>query len=109
MKELSLLVKQRRGDIGLRTAAEEIGITHTTLSRVEAGNIPDLTTFTKLCKWLEVDPNDILGVQAPNTISPILLMPVAHYRAQKTMGPDTAQGLGTLIMRIHEAASQRIV
>lgn len=109
MQELSLLVKRKRGDEGLRKAAGEIGITHTTLSRVESGKVPDLKTFGLICKWLGVEPNQILGFTQQSSSVPTTTQPVAHYRAQKTMGPETAQHLGVLIVKIHEAITQRTV
>ena len=109
MQELSLMVKQKRGEDGLRKSASEIGITHTTLSRIESGKIPDLKTFGLICKWLEVEPNQILGY--PNASAPDAsteqAQPVVHYRAQKNLSPDTAQHLGVLIVKIQEAISQR--
>lgn len=111
MQELSLMVRKKRGEVGLRKAADEIGITHTTLSRIESGKVPDLKTFSLVCKWLGVEPNQILGFNSPKTtaVGGSSLQPVAHYRAQKTMGPETAQHLGVLITKIHEAISQRTV
>lgn len=96
------MVKRKRGDIGLRKAAQQIGITHTTLSRIESGKIPDLKTFGLLCRWLEVDPSDVLGFSGKSTTSKNTLSePAAHYRAQKTMSMETAKHLGVLITRIH--------
>src|SRR6266702_2098100 len=108
MRELSLMVKNKRGDMGLRVAAEQIGITRTTLSRVESGKLPDLNTFTKICNWLGVEPNDILGFSASKNTVAAKSMPVAHYRAKKTMSPETAQHLAELIIKVHEAAGSRI-
>jgi DNA-binding Xre family transcriptional regulator len=106
MQELSLMVKHKRGDLGLRKAAEQIGITHTTLSRVESGKVPDLKTFGLICKWLDVEPNKILGFQTSRG-NGSTLQPSAHYRAQRTMSTDTAKHLGVLIAKIHESLIQR--
>lgn len=99
------MVKRKRGDLGLRTVASQIGITHTTLSRVEAGNLPDLNTFIRICKWLGVEPNDILGFPDKSSAGHANQLPVAHYRAKKTMGPKTAQHLAELIVKVHGAAT----
>lgn len=107
MQELSLMVKRKRGELGLRKAAEQIGITHTTLSRVESGRVPDLKTFGLICKWLEVEPNQVLGFPTSQTNAHPELQPAAHYRAQKTMSTDTAQHLGILIAKIHQNLLQR--
>ena len=111
MQELSLMVRQKRGDQGLRTAAADIGITHTTLSRVESGKVPDLKTFNLLCKWLGVEPNQILGFTSatPKTHGVRIQQPSAHYRAQKTLSPETAQHLGVLIVKIHDSLAQRVI
>jgi DNA-binding Xre family transcriptional regulator len=111
MQDLSLMVRKKRGELGLRKAADEIGITHTTLSRIESGKVPDLKTFGLVCEWLGVEPNQILGFKSPSQSkqSNRNSQPVAHYRAQKTMGPETAQHLGVLITKIHETVSQRAI
>lgn len=40
-----------------RTAANEIGISAPTLSRLNNGRPPDLITYYKCCKWLNLDMN----------------------------------------------------
>ncbi|MFT3885497.1 MAG: helix-turn-helix transcriptional regulator [Flavobacteriales bacterium] len=55
---LATMIRKKRGDKGLRAVAEEIGdISAPTLSRIEAGNVPDVDTFLKLCRWLGLDPS----------------------------------------------------
>jgi transcriptional regulator with XRE-family HTH domain len=51
---LSRTIKSKRGKKGLRDTAQEIEISSATLSRVELGNLPDVETFIKICKWLGV-------------------------------------------------------
>jgi len=104
MEELSLKLKQKRGNRGIREVAEEIGIGHATLSRIESGKQPDMMTFIKICKWLGIDPNTILGFTDKQSPSPEA-MPVAHFRAKKTMNPDTARHLAELILAVQRAAS----
>jgi transcriptional regulator with XRE-family HTH domain len=54
--ELGLRVREKRRDDGLslRRAADEVQVSFTTLSRVEAGHVPDLTTYRKLVRWLGI-------------------------------------------------------
>jgi transcriptional regulator with XRE-family HTH domain len=55
---LSSTIKSKRGKMGLRDTALEIGeISAATLSRVEQGNLPDVDTFIRICTWLEM-PTD---------------------------------------------------
>ena len=58
---LGELVAAKRGELGIRATAEKIGISPATLSRVENGHLPDVVNFGKLCKWLNVDSNALLG------------------------------------------------
>lgn len=39
----------------LRTCAKDIGISAATLSRLTNNNIPDLITYKKCCKWLNLE------------------------------------------------------
>src|SRR6266511_1937827 len=60
VEELGQLVKAHRGHQSIRQAAAEAGVSFSTLSRVEAGAQPDLSTFLRLCAWLGVDPATFL-------------------------------------------------
>ncbi len=52
--------KMRQRNLSLRKMADEIGVSHTTISRILKGEVADIGTLIKLCKWLEVSPSDIL-------------------------------------------------
>lgn len=54
-------IRLKRGNKSYREAAKEIGISHSDLLRIEKGTKPNLFNFTKLCKWLETDPNYYLS------------------------------------------------
>jgi transcriptional regulator with XRE-family HTH domain len=42
-------------ELSMDECSKRIGISKSTLSRVENGNMPDLLTFFKIIKWLEKD------------------------------------------------------
>lgn len=44
----------RKPSRSLRDVAEETGISAATLSRIEREMMPDLETYIKLCRWLDV-------------------------------------------------------
>jgi transcriptional regulator with XRE-family HTH domain len=69
LETLGRVAAEKRGDVGVRAAAKEIGISPATLSRVERGYLPDLDTFGKICKWLNVDAGQVLGV-TPTPLPP---------------------------------------
>jgi nucleoside phosphorylase len=56
-------VMEKRGDRRTLEVSIEIGISRSTLSRVERGFRPDIETFGKVCRWLKADPGEILAVQ----------------------------------------------
>jgi len=87
--------------IGIRGAAQEIGISPTTLSRIENGNIPDLQTFKKVCVWMKADPSSVLG---SNSSSNMRVPQVAvHFRKNQTMSSDVAKALADMILLAQRA------
>ncbi|HBE19078.1 MAG TPA: XRE family transcriptional regulator [Cyanobacteria bacterium UBA11149] len=57
-RKLARLVRIRRRDYGLREVANQIGISASTISRVERGESTlDMESFLKLCDWLCVRPS----------------------------------------------------
>lgn len=103
--ELGRLINRKRGARGIRAAAAEAGVSSATLSRVENGHMPDLVTFAKICRWLEVDPREFLGVpvEEATTVS----QTVAHFRKKKTVSEETAAALGELILAAQRAIQAR--
>ena len=98
--EFADLVSQRRGTLGLRAAAKEIGISPATLSRIENEHVPDLATFALICEWLGVDPSDFLGLK-PKTLQAEAA--TVHLRKRSTLKVETAEALGGLIIKAQQA------
>lgn len=103
-KEFGQLVAAKRGSRGVRVVAAEVGTSHSTLSRVENGHMPDLETFAKLCRWLERDPREFLGLDADR---PEVPQAVVHFRKKKTVAAETATALGELILAAQRAVQAR--
>lgn len=104
IEKLGKLVEQRRGSLGVRAAAKEIGISPATLSRVENGHVPDLSTFAEICKWLGEDPAQFLGFKRVSAGTPTATV---HFRKKKTTTLDTATALGRMIIAAQEALKDR--
>lgn len=85
--DVAKLLSKKRGSMGLRAAASEIGISPTTLSRIENGHVPDVATLNKICVWLEEDPSQFTGIGG---------LQVA-FKKKQTAPPRTAQSLARLI------------
>ena len=100
---LGELIVKRRGDLGVRAAAKEIGISPATLSRVENGHLPDLKNFRLICHWLEVDPNQILGFSTVQQAPTDQVKASVHFKKKSTTSPETAQALASMILHAHRA------
>lgn len=106
IQNLGRLIAKKRGTRGIRSAASEAGVSSATLSRVENGNVPDLATFAKICRWLEVDPALFLGVETDQ--QPTQRGAVVHFRKKKTFSPETAESLAELILAAQRANQARL-
>ena len=95
LRSLGELVARKRGKVGIRATAREIGLSPATLSRVENGQLPDLVNFTKICKWLDVDPASLLGFNPEDLDRPVVNV---HFRSDSTMAVETAAALQDLIL-----------
>ncbi len=100
--DLGRLLAAKRGNRGIRAAALDAGVSAATLSRVENGHVPDLSTFARLCKWLNRDPREFLGMEAAVTA---VERPktVVHFKKKKTVQVETAKALGELILAAQRA------
>lgn len=85
--DLAKLVLRRRGSMGIRAAANEIGISPTTLSRIERGHIPDRKTLDTICEWLGEKPAKFTGIGE---------LQIA-FKAKTAISPQTSQSLANLI------------
>lgn len=99
--QIGTLIRERRGARGVRQVAYEIGVSPATLSRIENGKQPDLGTFEKLCRWLDISPSEFLdaGNAAPATEPAARITATAHLRAKRQITPELAQALGEMIVR----------
>ena len=100
---LGVLVRKKRGNLKLREAAREIGITAPTLMRIEAGRVPDVVTFGKVCLWLGVDSGDFLGSPAradahSNEFAEPAMRVSAHFKADQLPLPETANALARMLL-----------
>lgn len=98
--QLGALISEKRGTVGIRATAKDIGISPATLSRVENGNVPDLATFAAICRWLGEDPNRFLGMTPDKSTTEAVTV---HLRKKKTTSVDTAGHLAEMILTAQRA------
>lgn len=106
LEQISIAIKDKRGNRGLREVAQEIGISHATLSRIEGGKQPDLETFSKICNWLNINPAKVLNYQenshSNSPPSKFKHTIAVQFRANKDLSPETANKLGEMIILVQK-------
>lgn len=108
IQQLGELLRKQRGGRGIRETAKEMGVSPATLSRIERGNVPDLDTFGKVCRWLRVDPGTVLGVESESkTPETGTRYATAHYKADQTISPELAGALAQMILMGQEMLKER--
>lgn len=109
LSSIGTLLRKKRGDRGIREVASEIGISSATLSRVENGKLPDLDTFSKMCRWLQIDPSEVLGcedtLKTRRTSEQNIIQ--VHLRTDKTQAPEVAQALTDMILKAQSMISEK--
>lgn len=97
IEKFAQLVKNKRGKKNLREIANEIGeVSISTLSRIEQGKIPDLSTYMKICEWLEVSPEEFsIGTQNKEKSHKEEIF--FHLRADQSLSQDVAEALTKMI------------
>jgi transcriptional regulator with XRE-family HTH domain len=97
------ILAAKRGTRGVRAAALDADVSSATFSRVENGNLPDLQTFAKLCKWLARDPREFLGMELGFSSVSDQPKTVVHFKKKRTVKVETAKALGELILAAQRA------
>jgi len=97
----ALDAKRRSKDISWRKAAEEIGISASTLTRMAQGAHPDVEGFGKMVRWLGEPADQFIagGQRRPRVAKTEDLRVVVsrHLRASKELPPESARALETII------------
>lgn len=92
IEQIGGLLAKHRGNMGLRAAAKEIGISPSTLSRIENGHVPDVGTLEKVCQWIGEDTTKFTGVAN---------LQIA-FKNKKAVPQQTARSLASLIEKASE-------
>jgi transcriptional regulator with XRE-family HTH domain len=105
VSHLGAMLRDRRGKLSLRQAAQEAGVSFSTFSRVEAGSHPDLTSFMLLCGWLGVAPAHFFTPAAQREIEPIEEA-IAHLISDPRLEPEAAQKIADVLRGMYSALAR---
>lgn len=110
-------IQRHREDkkLTVRAAADQLeNVSPSTLSRIERGSLPDLDTYIRLCRWLNVDPAHFTTISS-STAQPVKkseLMTediIVHLRADKLLNQQTRDALITMIEVAYAAARRNVL
>jgi transcriptional regulator with XRE-family HTH domain len=106
-EELGQRVARKRGSMGIRAAAAEIGVSSATLSRVERGHLPDSRTLGRICIWAGVDPGAVIGKGREKKAT----MPAVQvgFKRGQAFRAKTAKSLAKLIIAAHKQFTETSV
>lgn len=104
---LAQLVRDRRtrSHLSLRQAASEAEVSFMTLSRVESGSQPDLTTFLRLCAWLRISPEEFFtsGPRRPTTTIEAV---TKHLVTDPSLDRQAAEKIANVVRDMYQALSR---
>ncbi|MCS6874017.1 MAG: helix-turn-helix domain-containing protein [Pyrinomonadaceae bacterium] len=118
LKELGKRVKEQRERQGLslRDLASQIGISASTLSRIEKGTgKPDADNIAKLASWLNIPVDRVMQKASSNDEGlvvyylqePVPEIVEAHLRADKNLTPEAAKALSELFRVAYQQFSKK--
>jgi transcriptional regulator with XRE-family HTH domain len=100
---LASMIKTKRGKKGLRDTANEIKaevgeISSATLSRIEQGKLPDVETFIKICRWLNM-PTDAFITGEKRSLKSLSTKDQIIYqlRSSQELDEDTINAMVTMM------------
>ena len=108
-KKLGEMLVIKRGTSGIRSVAEEVGVSAATLSRIERGYTADDATLKKVCDWLGVELSEILEggeVQSKSAVKSARAL--VHFRKDQAVAPKTANALAQLILAAQDQMSAQL-
>ncbi len=101
LEQLGSEVRKKRGARRLMDIEKEVGVSASTLSRIERGVTPDLATVEKLAKWLGVNVRAAGGDETEIRSEEDLERAVEVYlRADKNLSEKTARTIAETVRTV---------
>lgn len=116
-QELGRAIKRHREELkmSLRDVADEIGVSASTLSRIENGTgKPDADNIARITRWLDMPVDRVMSNRQGNEVEPVVYYPheatpeivEAHLRADRNLSPETAKALSELFRVAYQQFSK---
>ena len=90
-----------------RDIARELGIDHSTFTRLGRGQRPDVDTLVALTDWLRVPLDTFVAGEAPRDERQETLAAIATYlRADKALKPRSAQAIESVLRAAYDQLAE---
>jgi len=107
--------KRRSKKLSIREAAEEVGVSAPTISRVERGHLPERENLLRLARWAGVRIDPVLHDNARQARNALVHRPDAstveavelHLRADKNLSRGDAETLSEMFRLAYDALSSK--
>jgi transcriptional regulator with XRE-family HTH domain len=105
--------KRRGKKLSIREAAQEVGVSAPTMSRVERGHLPERENLLRLARWVGVRIDPVLHPAARGARNALVHDPAAstveavelHLRADKNLSRDDAEALTEMFRLAYDVLS----
>lgn len=111
----AIIRHREQNNLTVRAAASQMeNVSASTLSRVERGNLPDIDTYMRICRWLGVRSEHFAirrfgGNIAERELSINKEDIIVHLRADKLLTQQTREALVTMIEVAYLAARRNLL
>ena len=68
--------------------------------------MPDIGTFSKICRWLDVDPSELMGLNSKPALQSEKIQISAHLRSGPSADQETLKALVSMIRLVAENQPQ---
>lgn len=101
-------MRENRGALSIRQAAEAAGVSFMTFSRVENGSQPDLATLMRLCAWLGVAPEQFFVTPA-RRVGTTLDAVASHLATDPRLDREAAQRIVAMVRDMYAVLAHESV
>ena len=104
---LAARIRERRknGGLSVRQAADEANVSFMTLSRVENGSQPDLSTFVQICSWLRVPPETFFS-GGPRREETTVDVVAQHLARDPRLDVKAAERISAMVRDMYEVLAR---
>ena len=102
MNLVSDLIKSKRGNDSLRTAAEQIGISAPTLQRIEAKQVPNTSNLLKVAEWLGVSFEDLRKMDQKDRRRGTVEQIEVYLRADPDLDREAASTIANVVKQVYD-------